>query len=155
MKLSRRIALGILLILGSSGAVYALAKHGDWQMTPDEKIEFVGDRVTKKLSLDADQRQKFDEFAKLVAQMMAEVRGTREQHAREIAALLDEPSFNQARALEMIETKTREVSEKAPLVIASLAAFLDSLSAEQRAELRAFVEHHHDHDGHRHFGHRH
>lgn len=153
MKLSGRIALATLLILGSSGALYALAKHGDWRMTPDEKIEFVGDRVTNKLDLDAHQRQKFDELANLVAQMMGEVRGTRAQHAREVTALFDDPSFNQVRALEMIETKTRQINEKAPLAIASLAAFLDSLSAEQRAELRAYVERHHDHDGHRHFGH--
>ncbi len=149
MKLSTRIATAVLLVVGSTGAVYALSKHGDWQMTPAEKVEFVTDRVSKKLELDASQRQKFAEFADLLAQAMLEVRGTRDQHRQEIAALLDEPSFNQARALELITEKTRQVDEKAPLLVSALAGFLDSLNAEQRAELRDFVEHHRHHRGHR------
>ncbi len=153
MKLSTKIIAAVVLVVGSSGAVYALSKHGEWRMTPDEKVEFVTDRVSKKLELDATQRQKFAEFADLFAQSMIEVRGAREQHRQELAALLDEPSFNQARVLELISEKTRQINEKAPLVVSSLAGFLDSLNAEQRAELREFVEHHRHHRGHRHHDH--
>ena len=153
MKLSNRIATAVLLLAGSSGAVYALGKHVDWQMTPAEKTEFVTDRVSKKLDLDANQRQKFSEFADLLAQAMLEIRGTREQHKQELAALLDEPSFNQARALEVISEKTRQIDQKAPLLVTALAGFLDSLNAEQRSRLREFVEHHRHHRGHRHHDH--
>ncbi len=153
MKLSTRIATAVLLVVGSSGAVYALSKHGDWHMTPAEKVEFMTDRVSKKLDLDATQRQKFSEFADLFAQAMLEVRGTRDQHRQEIAALLDEPSFNQARALDLISEKTRQIDARAPLLVSALAGFLDSLNAEQRAELREFVEHHRHHRGHRHHDH--
>ena len=153
MKLSTRIATAVLLVVGSSGAVYALSKHGDWHMTPAEKVEFMTDRVSKKLDLDATQRQKFSEFADLLAQSMLEVRGTRDQHREEIAALLEEPSFNQARALELISEKTRQIDARAPLLVSALAGFLDSLNAEQRAELRDFVEHHRHHRGHRHHDH--
>ena len=153
MKLSRRLLAAVLLVLGSSGAVYALSKHGDWHMTPEEKVEFVTDRVSKKLDLDATQRQKFAEFADLFAQAMIEVRGNREQHRQELAALLDEPSFNQARVLELIAEKTRQINERAPLLVSSLAGFLDTLNDRQRAELREFVEHHRHHRGHRHHDH--
>jgi len=50
MKLSTRIIAAVLLVVGSSGAVYAFSKHSDWGMTTEEKIEFISDRVTRKRS---------------------------------------------------------------------------------------------------------
>ena len=143
MKTSTRIITAVLLVAGSSGAVYAFSKHGDWGMNVDEKVEFISDRVTDKLDLDDLQRQKFTELAELVADTLQEVKPTREQRFDEIASLLREPSFNQARALEMIQQKTQLVNEKAPLVIASMAGFLDSLSMEQKQELQEFMQHRH------------
>ena len=143
MKISTRIITAVLLVAGSSGAVYAVSKHGDWGMSADEKVEFISDRVTSKLDLDDVQRQKFTELAELVADILQEVKPTREERFEEIASLLQEPSFNQARALEIIQQKTQLVNEKAPLVITSMAGFLDSLSMEQKQELQEFMQHRH------------
>ena len=74
MKLSTRIVTAILLVVGSTGAVYAFSKHGDWGMTAEEKAEFVTGRVSKELELDATQRQNFSELASLVAGIVAEAR---------------------------------------------------------------------------------
>lgn len=150
MKLSTRIIAAVLLIAGSSGVVYAFSKHGDWGMTPQEKAEFVTERVTKKLELNAEQRQNFASLAELVTGIVTEARADRKAQMEEIAGLLDEPSFNQARALELVQQKTGLINEKAPLVISSLAVFLDSLNAEQKDKLQEFVEHrrhHHRHGG--------
>jgi len=145
MKLSTRLITAVLLIAGSSGVVYAFSKHNDWGMSADEKIEFVTDRVSNKLELDDLQRQKFTELADLVATLMQEVKPTREQRVSEISTLLQAPSFNQARALELVEQKTRLMNEKAPLLIASLAGFVDSLNAEQKQQLQEFLQHRHGH----------
>jgi len=145
MKPSTWIIAAVLIIGGSSGAVYAYSKHGGWHMTPEEKIEFVTERVSKKLELDETQRQNFNQLAETVAQMMLEAKSGKEQHMVEIRALLQEPSFNQARALEMIQQKTSVINEKAPIVVSSLAVFLDSLNADQKQQLESFVEHHHKH----------
>jgi Spy/CpxP family protein refolding chaperone len=151
MKLSTRIITAVLLVAGSSGVVYAFSKHGDWGMTPAEKIEFVSDRVSKKLELDDAQRQKFTDFAETVSGIMQEVKLSREQRHTEIASLLEEPALDQARALQLVQQRTRMIDEKAPEVIASLAIFLDSLNTEQRAELQEFIDKRHD--NHRHGGH--
>jgi Spy/CpxP family protein refolding chaperone len=143
MKISTRIITAVLLVAGSSGAVYAFSKHSDWGMSADEKVEFISDRVTSKLDLDEVQRQKFTELAELVADTLQEIKPGREERFDEIASLLQEPSFNQARALEMIQQKTQLVNEKAPLVISSMAGFLDSLSMEQKEELQEFMRHRH------------
>jgi protein CpxP len=145
MKLSTRIITAVLLIVGASGAVYAFNKHGDWGMTAQEKAEFVTERVTKKLELDDEQKQNFASLADLVSGIVTEARADRKAQMEEIAGLLKEPSFNQARALELVQQKTGMVNEKAPLVISSLAVFLDSLSAEQKDKLQEFIQHHHRH----------
>ena len=66
MKLFTGIAVVVLLIAGGTGAVYAFNKHHDWGMSAEEKADFVTDRVTRKLDLDDQQRQKFSELAKYV-----------------------------------------------------------------------------------------
>jgi len=142
MKLSSKIIVAVLLVVGSSGAVYAFSKHSDWHMTPEEKVEFVTDRATRKLNLDGQQQQNFTALAETVVQIMHEARDSRQQQVNEIGALLQDPSFNQARAMEMVQQKTRMINEKAPLVISSLAVFLDSLNAEQKQQLEEFIEHH-------------
>ena len=151
MKLSTRIVTAVLLIAGSSGVVYALSRHGDWHMAPGEKVEFVTERVSKQLELDSQQQQNFTALADLVMEIMLEVRASREENLEELFRLLDEPGLNQGRALELVQQKTALVNEKAPEVIAALALFLDSLNAEQKAELRDHIEHHREHrHGHRH-----
>ncbi len=156
MKLSTKIIIAVLAVAGSSSAVYAFSRHGGgWHMTPDEKVEFVTERVTKKLELDSQQQQNFSALAESVAQIMIDARATREQNLDEISALLQEPSLNQARLLELVQEKTRMINEKAPLVVSSLAVFLDSLDAGQKQELKEMLEHkrrHHRHDYHNHDG---
>ncbi|HMB72470.1 MAG TPA: Spy/CpxP family protein refolding chaperone [Gammaproteobacteria bacterium] len=148
MKLSTRIITAAMLVAGSSTAVYAVSKHGDWHMTPEEKAEFVTDRVTKKLSLDTTQRQNFNDLASLVAGIVAEARASKSEQMEELSALIQAPNFDQARALELVREKTGMVEENAPQVIASLAVFLDSLNSEQKQQLEEFIEHRHQHDGH-------
>ncbi|MCP4335593.1 MAG: hypothetical protein GY785_23330 [Gammaproteobacteria bacterium] len=143
MKLSTRIITAVLLVAGSSGVVYAFGKHGDWGMTHAEKAEFVSERVTKKLDLDSQQQQKFDDLANLVVDIMQQAGAAREDQISEISKLLEDPSFNQARALELIQQKTQLVNEKAPLVIGSLAVFVDSLNGDQKQELQEFMQRRH------------
>ena len=155
MKRSTKIIAALILVVGGSGAVYAYSKHGDWHMSPAEKVEFVTDRVSKKLELTAEQRQNFGSLAETVAQILVDARANKEQHIAEVKGLLQEPSFNQARALELVRQKTEMVNSKAPLVISQLAIFLDSLNTGQKQQLQEFIEHRHKHHVHKHHRHGH
>lgn len=150
MKLSTRIIAAVMLVVGSTGIVYAVSKHGDWGMTPEEKVDFVSDRVTKKLELTDVQRSKFVALAESIADTLREVKPGREQRMADIAGLLDQPVFDQARALQLVQQKTQLVNDRAPGLIASLGEFVDSLNAEQKQQLQEFLQHRH---GHRHFRH--
>ena len=154
MKVSTKVIIAILAVAGSTSAVYAFGRHGGgWHMTPEEKVEFVTERVTKKLELDPRQQQNFTVLAESMAQIMLDARAAREQHFDEISALLQEPSLNQARVLEMVQQKTQMINDKAPLVVSSLAGFLDSLNAEQKQQLQELLEHKRSHYGHERHGH--
>ena len=148
MKLSTRIITAVLLVAGSSSAVYAISRHGDWGMTPREKAEFVTERVTRKLELDATQQQNLSNLTNLVAGIVAEARANKSDQFEEISAMIKAPSFDQARALELVQQKTSMVNQKAPEVIASLGVFLDSLDGEQKQQLEEFIQHRHEHHGH-------
>ena len=149
MKRSTKIVAAVMiLVLGGSGAVYAFSKHNHWHMTPAEKAEFVTDRVTKKLDLNSEQRQNFASLAETVVQIVVDVRATKAQHFAEVDQLLEDPSFNQARALELVQQKTDTINTRAPLVVSQLAIFLDSLNAEQKEELQEFLQHKREHHRH-------
>ena len=148
MKISTRIIIAVLLIAGSSSAVYAISKHGDWRMTPREKAEFMTERVTSKLDLDATQKQNFSDLANLVAGIVAEARVNKGEQFEELSAMIVAPSFDQARALELVQQKTSMINAKAPEVIASLGVFLDSLNGDQKQQLEEFIERRHEHHEH-------
>ncbi len=140
MKRSTKIIAAVLLVAGSTSAVFAFSKPGHWQMSPEEKVEFVTDRVTQKLELDAQQQRNFTDLTELVVQIMLDAKASKVQQIDELKGLLQESSFNQAAALDLIQKKTQMVSEKAPLVISSLAVFLDSLNSEQKQKMQRFFE---------------
>lgn len=127
------------MILGVSGGVFAYGKHNHWGFSPEDKAEFVKERVTKKLDLNEAQQQNFQVLAGDVVALMKEMRADRESHKAQIEAMIAEPVLDQGKALQMIEAKTRQVNEKAPAMIASLALFLDSLDTSQKAQLQNFV----------------
>ncbi len=139
MKKSTKIVITGLLVLGFSGGVFAYGAHNHWNMSLEEKAEFVTDRVSNKLDLDESQKRNFRILAKNMTGMMNEIRESRQAHMSQVQQLLAEPVFNQAGALEMIQDKTQKINEKAPIAIASLALFLDSLNAEQKSELQSFI----------------
>ena len=150
MKLSYILIAALVLVIGGSGAVYAYGKHGHWHMTPEEKVEFVTDRVSKKLDLTDQQRENFTSLANTVAGIMLEAKASKTEHMAEVSQLLEEPSFNQARAMQLVQQKTDLIDEKAPLVISQLAIFLDSLDVEQKRQLQDLIRHHHEHRRHGH-----
>lgn len=140
MKKSTKILIASAVILGASGGVFAFGKHHNhWKFSPEEKAAFVTERVVDKLTLDDSQQLNLQAFVEEVLDSMEEIKADRETHMAEIEALLAEPAFDQGRALQMIQSKTQQISDRAPAAIASLAVFLDSLNTEQKAQVQSFA----------------
>lgn len=149
MKKSTKVLIATAMALGISGGVYAFGKYNHWGFSAEDRMEFVIERVSKKLELNDIQQQNLQTLAKEVLALMKEMRDERSAHLAQIESMLKEPVLDQAKALNMIETKTASISNKAPAVIASLAVFLDSLTIEQKSRIHEFIErdahHYHEH----------
>lgn len=152
MKKSTKILITTGLILGISSGVFAYGQKNHWGITPEDKLEFISERVTRKLDLNEIQQANLQSLASEVLDLMNEMHASREAHKAQIQAMLSEPVLDQVKALNLIQTKTSQLTDKAPAVIASLAAFLDSLDVEQKAKLQQFVDqrmnHRHRHGDH-------
>ncbi len=147
MKKVTKIIIGsiaaISVAIGVSG--FAMAKHhGDMGGYMIHKLE-------KKLDLNESQMTNL----KAVKEYMQAKH--KEHHAQtdykaEIKSMLAQPSLDQAKIIGMMEDKMQEMRTNAPEMISKVAAFTDSLTAEQRAELvemmdkRGFGRHHRGHN---------
>ncbi len=147
MKRTTKILIATAMIAGISGGVFAYGKHNHWGISAEDKVEFITERVTRKLNLNDIQQGNLNALARDILALMNEMHASRETHITQIETMLAEPVLDQAKALNLIQAKTSHIANKAPTVIASVATFLDSLNLEQKAQLQQFVSNrmHHRH----------
>lgn len=144
-KLIKRIAVGSGVVILAGG----LAACGPWshRNDPEDMAQYVIDKATKTLQLDAAQVTKLNTFKDQALKTRAEMHSKREQSRTQALALIEQPSFERAQALSMVSSHLQSMSEKAPALINAFADFYDSLSAQQqqtlRTEISERIEHHH------------
>ncbi|MBX3611792.1 MAG: Spy/CpxP family protein refolding chaperone [Hydrogenophaga sp.] len=143
----KRTLIGLTSITVLAGGLAACGHrdhHARGPASPDQVAEWRGkaiDRVSSKLDLDGAQRQKLEVLAdKLIAQRTAMI-GQSGHPREEMRALVASEKFDRARALNLLDEKTRVLQLSTPDVINALGDFYDSLNATQQAEVREFLEH--------------
>lgn len=98
------------------------------------------ERVSGKLDLNADQKQRLNLLAdKLHAQRLA-LMGPASDPRAEVKALVAGAKFDQARLQALVAEKTAAVQSQSPEVIVALADFYDSLNPAQQQKVRDFME---------------
>jgi hypothetical protein len=140
MRKSTKIIAITTLIIGLSTAAFGFSSIGHWKLTAAEKAELVTDRVANKLELTESQKIQLSSLTDDILGLAGEIQDAKNGHKVLVQQLLSEPTLDQSKALEMIRQTTQIINNKAPETIASLANFLDSLDANQKAELEGFVE---------------
>ncbi|HSX91860.1 MAG: periplasmic heavy metal sensor [Hydrogenophaga sp.] len=142
----KRTLIGLTSVTVLAGGLAACGHRGQHAQGPasaEQVAEWRGkavDRVTRKLDLTAEQRQKFEVLAdKLIAQRAAMI-GQSQGPRTEMKALVAGEKFDRARALNLLDEKTRVLQMSTPEVITALADFYDSLNPAQQAEVREFLE---------------
>lgn len=149
MKKSTKVIAVTVLALGVTSGVMAYGAHSAWKMSPEKKAEYVTDKMTENLELDAIQQEYLKALSGDLMEIMQEVQSNRKEHREMVQQLLSEPAMDQVKILQMVQQKTQMINDKAPQLIASFAGFLDSLDSAQKNELREHMgEHmsrHHEH----------
>ena len=144
MKLSvKRI---IILIVGAA-TVSTLVACGHRFSSPEERAEYMVDKVSKELTLNDDQNVKLNALKDELLAARQEMHSKRDETKQAINELLEQPALDRERVLNMVSERTQAVNDKAPQVVSALGDFYDSLTAEQQAKLREEVKERMEHHG--------
>lgn len=143
---SKRTLVGLFgagLLFGALAAC-SHRGHGDggWQVSEEDSAKFKAkmvERVSKELDLDAAQKQKLGELAGALRAQRVALIGTTTDPRAELQALVTGPTFDRARAQQVIDAKTAALQAKSPEVIAALGAFYDGLNPSQQQKVRDFM----------------
>lgn len=114
-------------------------KHMDAQQSEQWRGKMI-ERVTSRLELNADQKQRLTVLAsKLQEQRVALVGKTSDPRA-EFQALVAGDKFDKAKAQAFITEKTAALNGKSPEVLAAAADFYDNLNPAQQQKVREFMQ---------------
>lgn len=139
-----------LLIVVSSGAIIVgtLVACGHHRYhDPEKRGEWLVEKVTHELELNEAQKSKLELVRQEVLKARKEIQADRQTMRTEVFTMLEQPQLDRQKVLAMVEQKTAAINQHAPQVVNALGDFYDSLSEEQRQEIRNHIsemgEHHH------------
>ncbi len=138
IKRSLMAFTGVTLAVGGLAAC-GTRHHERGPMSPEKIAEVRGkvvERITSKLDLNAEQQQKLNVLADKVQAQRTALIGQTPSPRAEFSALVAGEKFDRARALNLLDEKTRVVQVSSPDVINAMADFYDSLNPTQQAEVR-------------------
>ena len=131
-----------IVILVATGVVIAgtLAACGHHRYhDPEKRGEWLVEKVTDELNLNESQQTELENVRQEILTVRKEMHADRQSTHDEILTMLDQPQLDRQKVLSMVEQKTGSINQYAPQLINALGDFYDSLSDEQRQELREHV----------------
>ena len=134
---------GATLVLGGLSACGHRGDHHQSGWSEDRVTEMRGkaiERVSSKLELNAEQKQKLGLLADEMLAARKAVKGDSAQPREELKALIASDKFDRNRAQQLMEQKTQAVQDSSPRVIEAMANFYDSLTPAQQAQVRDFMD---------------
>ncbi len=140
----------VLLFVGGVIVTTSLVAGGQYfyHYDPEHRAEWMVKKISKKLELSDFQKENLMILKEELIETNKEMRNGREG----ILGMLQQPTIDRGKALAMIYERTDAVRERAPQIVEAIGNFYDSLTPEQREELREHVaermeHHHHYHHG--------
>jgi protein CpxP len=133
----------LALIAGAvvlAGALSACNPHHFNKEDRAEHAAWIVESIGRKLDLNDAQKAKLDIVKTRLLAAREEADTRRDADAKEIVALLSQPTFDRARAEALVQSHTRAIETKAAEVIAAFGDFYDSLTPAQQQKLRERVE---------------
>ena len=148
MKLtSKRI---VIFLAGSAVIVGILTACGHHRYhDPEKRGEWLVEKVTDELELNDSQRAKLETVRQEILMVRKDMHADRQSMREEVLVMLDQPQLDRQKVLSLVEKKTASINQHAPQVVNALGESYDSLSEEQRNEVREHFaemgERHHHH----------
>lgn len=163
MSKLKKVVVGSLIAisLGSIGALTAGGFEHRWGGN-GEMAEIIAEKMMKhairELDLTAAQQANLQALQQKLIALRTEGRMEKQTTRKAIMEQLTQPSLDQDLVLRMVRERLAMAEQRAPDLIAALATFSDSLTAEQKNKVKEKIAkdqgHHKGHHGDHHEGHR-
>jgi periplasmic protein CpxP/Spy len=134
---SATVLVGGLTACGSRGG------HDGEGWSAERVTEMRGkaiDKISSKLELNTEQKQKLGLLADQIIASRTAFRGDSTNPRAEFKALIAGEKFDRAAAQAILEKKTQAIQGNAPQTLNALADFYDSLTPEQQKQVRDKLE---------------
>ena len=144
----KRTLIGMTSVTVLLGGLAACAHRGDHSQHgwSDERVAEMRDkaveRVSDRLALNPQQRQKLQVLADQVVAQRKAVRGEADNPRGEMAALIAGEKFDRTGASRILEQKRAAVQTHAPQLLEAFADFYDSLDPRQQQYMRDKLQRH-------------
>lgn len=132
MKTLTKIMIGSAIVLSVAGGA-AWAKGGYCDQRGPQGL-------AQGLELTAEQQVKFNALVQQMQARRQQMREQRQARRGEMLQLLDAATLDQQKARELVNQRTAAMQQNAEAMIEAIAGFTDSLTAEQKAQLRQNIE---------------
>ena len=136
------ILIATILSLGVASSAFAHYRHHGYGYGEHGNgfAKHIERNLTEKLELNETQQAELQQLTESLMTSRKSFRKQRFFDFDEVVTLLESNQLNQQRALEMVRARLAMIESQAQEIIASASGFTDSLTAEQRAELKEIIE---------------
>ena len=143
IKRSLYSLVGASIVLGGLSAC-GHNRHGyGSNMSAEDQAQMRGklvERVSSKLDLNADQKQRLNVLADKLQEQRAALVGKTTNPRADAQALIAGDKFDRSRAQALVTEKTAAITGKSPEVITAMADFYDSLTPAQQTKVREAMQ---------------
>jgi len=155
MKKTKKLIVGslIAITLGTVGVLAAGGFEHRWGHQ-GQMAGMIAERMlkhaTKELDLTEVQQQNLEVLQQKVLSLRSEGREAKRETRKQVMMQLSQPTLDQEQVMNLVRERLQMAEQKAPEVIAALAVFSDSLTAEQKEIIKSKIENRKNHHGEHH-----
>ena len=136
MKHSKKIIFTLISIIAISGTVFAFTKH---HHHPEKHAERIVKKVSNKLELNEDQRNRLVIVKNTIMQTKQEMKESKSELRTDMQNILQQDTLDRQFILDKINQKADAMRVNAPDIVNAIGDFYDSLTPQQLAVLREHV----------------
>lgn len=149
--MKKNIIIILVSVLVGAGLVCGIGaiRHHGWRPgichSPEKRIEFVFDRLTKKLDLTKEQAEKVNKIKAEVIERAKTIRAERKSLHGEITALIKGDSLTPDMVNKFIDKRKAKMEELRPFFVDKIVELHGILTPQQRIKLAEKLEKFHNH----------
>jgi Spy/CpxP family protein refolding chaperone len=132
--------IGAVLLLSAFGLM-AAKKYKE--MTPEEIVAMIAERISDKLDLDAEQEEKMHAVIDEIKATRDVVHKDKEADRRRVIEELRSEAIDQELIMDIFTERQDAIEQRLPKILAKFADFHNSLSDEQKEEIIERLEEKH------------